>query len=51
MIDLEKWVVDVLEGIKTARELDVSEYKLILDKEQIKVIADAYDKTDWIEIY
>lgn len=50
MIDLEEWVVHVLEGIKTARDTDASEYKLILDKEEIKIITESYEDTSWIEI-
>lgn len=51
MIDLEQWVIAVLDGIKSSRDLGASEYKLILDKDQIKLITDAYNKTEWIEIY
>ena len=50
MIDLEQWVINVLDGIKTARDLDASEYKLILDKEEIKIITESYEDTSWIEI-
>lgn len=50
MIDLEQWVIHVLDGIKAAKDLGVSEYKLILDKEEIKIITEAYDDTSWIEI-
>lgn len=42
MIDLEQWVIQVLDGIKSARDSGASEYKLILDKEEIKTITEAY---------
>lgn len=50
MIDLEQWVINVLNGIKSARDLNVSEYTLILNKEEIKTITEAYDNAKWIEI-
>ena len=49
MIDLEEWVLHVLEGIKSARDIGASEYKLILDKEEIKIITESYEDTSWIE--
>lgn len=51
MFDLEAYVVGLLKTIKSCRDNNVDEYKLTLNKEQIKIIADAYDKVDWIEIY
>lgn len=51
MFDLEAFVVDLLKTIKCCRDSNADEYKLILKKKQIKIIADAYDKVNWIEIY
>lgn len=50
MIDLEQWVIHVLDGIKSARDLDVAQYELVLDREKIKIITEAYEDTSWIEI-
>lgn len=50
MIDLEQWVIHVLDGIKSANDSGASEYKLILDKEEIKIITESYEDTSWIEI-
>lgn len=51
MFDIEGWVIGILKMIKSCRDNNVDEYKLVLNKEQIKMIADAYDKLDWIELY
>lgn len=48
--DLEVWVCDLLKSIKTCRDTNADEYKIVLNKKQIKWIADAYDKVNWIEI-
>lgn len=51
MFDLEEWFENMLKTIASCRDNNVDEYKLVLNKEQIKMIADAYDKLEWIELY
>lgn len=47
---LESWIIELLEDIKEASEKGEN-YDLHLEKEMVKEIADAYDKSKWIEIY
>ena len=47
---LESWIIELLEDIKEASRKDEN-YDLHLEKEMVKEIADAYDKSKWIEIY
>jgi hypothetical protein len=47
---LEEWVITLLEDIKEAGEKGEN-FDLHLEKEMVKEIADAYDKSEWIEIY
>ena len=47
---LEGWVVELLQDIKEASEKGEN-FDLHLESVYVKEIADAYDKTTWIEIY
>lgn len=49
-MDLEQWVVELLESIKSASTMDAG-FEMRLDIDAVKAIASAYDKVDWIEIY
>jgi hypothetical protein len=49
-MDLESWVIDLLENIKEAAENDMN-FDLHLEASYVVEIAEAYDKSKWIEIY
>lgn len=49
-MDLEAWVIDLLKTIKNAAN-NGENFDLHLENVAAKEIANAYDKTDWIEIY
>ena len=49
-MDVELWVLDLLEDIKKAAEKGEN-YDLHLESEYVKDIAKAYDATSCIEIY
>lgn len=49
-MDLEQWVIDLLNSIKDAGAMDAG-FELRLDSDAVKAIASAYKTTDWIEIY
>lgn len=49
-MDLENWVVELLNDIKEASGKDEN-FDLHLESAYVKEIAEAYDKSKWIEIY
>ena len=49
-MDLESWVIALLEDIQTASEKGKN-YDLHLKSTVVNEIAEAYKRTEWIEIY
>ena len=47
---LETWIIHLLKDIKTAAEKGEN-YDLHLDPPAVDEIAEAYSRTEWIEIY
>lgn len=54
-MDLESWFVEIMETLKKVRQDNINSdsysFSLFFNKEEIEAITDAYEKTDWIEIY
>ena len=51
MVDIESLVVTMLDTIEEADDTDADEVIFRFNKDQIKVIAEAYKEVEWIEIY
>ena len=51
MVDIEGLVVTMLDIIEEADDTDADEVTFRFNKDQIKVIAEAYKEVEWIEIY
>ena len=49
-MNLESWIVALLQDIQTAAEKGEN-YDLHLEPPAVEEIAEAYKRTDWIEIY
>lgn len=49
-MDLETWVLELLQDIQTAAKHGEN-YDLHLEFPAVEEIAEAYDRTAWIEIY
>lgn len=49
-MDIEAWVIELLQDIQTAAEKGEN-YDLHMEAVYVKDIAEAYNKTTWIEIY
>lgn len=49
-MDLEQWIIKLLDSIKVASDLDAN-FDLHLSIDDVKELASAYDATKWIEIY
>ena len=50
-MDIERLVVTMLDTIEEADDTDADEVTFRFNKDQIKVIAEAYKEVEWIEIY
>ena len=50
-MDIERLVVTMLDTIEEADDTDAVEVTFRFNKDQIKEIAEAYKKVEWIEIY
>ena len=49
-MNIENWVIELLEDIKEAAEKGEN-FDLHLESVYVKEIAEAYENTEWIEIY